>query len=148
MMGLDRKALGVIWTIFLFGLLLTIVWFIRSTLVVFAAAIILVPILAFFFLKDARIIRKALTSSFDDGQNRRTFQLILDDIHNVLRNYIRALVLLAIASFCAWALFLSLMRYPYELLLAGVSAILEFIPVVGPAAGLIVLLTVCIVTGS
>jgi predicted PurR-regulated permease PerM len=40
------------------------------------------------------------------------------------------------------------MQYPYELLLAGVSAVLEFIPVIGPAAALVVLLSVCLVTGS
>jgi predicted PurR-regulated permease PerM len=110
--------------------------------------IILVPILAFFFLKDARSIRESLVCLFDRGPYRAMFDRILDDIHDVLRNYIRALVLLSIASFCAWAIFLSVLGYPYELLLAGVSGILEFIPVVGPAAALAILLVVCLVTGS
>ncbi len=110
--------------------------------------IILVPILAFFFLKDARAIQSALVGNISDRQDRRMFNTILGDIHSVLRNYIRALVLLAVASFAAWAVFLSVMRYPYDLLLAGVSALLEFIPVVGPAAALIIVLIVCIVTGS
>ncbi len=109
--------------------------------------IILVPIFAFFFLKDARVIRGALLSNFS-RRVRPTVEKILDDIHSVLRNYIRALVLLAIASFICWAVFLSVMRYPYELLLAGIAAVLEFIPVVGPAAALVVMLTVFIVTGS
>ena len=266
MMGIDARALRVTWTIFLSGLLLAIIWYIRSTLVVFAAAIffaymlspivgmierfikrrrglaltivycaligvlallgvrlipavtgqamslvtrlpnlisagtltkfplpkavepmreqvlpmlnraatnfeshvvpflqeagsqilsglgqlipiILVPILAFFFLKDARTIRTALIASFS-RRLRPTVDKILVDIHLVLRNYIRALVLLSLASFCAWTIFLSLLHYPYELLLAGVSAILEFIPVVGPAAALVILLTVCLITGS
>jgi predicted PurR-regulated permease PerM len=110
--------------------------------------IILVPILAFFFLKDARAIQDTLVGNFPDRQDRRMFNMILGDIHSVLRNYIRALVLLALASFAAWAVFLSVMRYPYDLLLAGLSALLEFIPVIGPAAALIIVLTVCIVTGS
>ena len=110
--------------------------------------IILVPILAFFFLKDARAIQEALVGNFSDRQDRRMFNMILGDIHSVLRNYIRALVLLAAASFTAWAVFLSIMRYPYDLLLAGVSAMLEFIPVIGPAAALVIMLTVCIVSGS
>ncbi len=75
-------------------------------------------------------------------------QLILDDVHLVLTNYIRALVLLALASFCAWAIFLSLMRYPYELLVAGLAGMLEFIPVIGPAAALVMMLIVFGVTGS
>lgn len=110
--------------------------------------IILIPILAFFFLKDARSIRSSLVCLIDGGPYRIMLDRILDDIHDVLRNYIRALVLLSIASFCAWAIFLSVMQYPYELLLAGVSAVLEFIPVIGPAAALVVLLSVCLVTGS
>ena len=110
--------------------------------------IILVPILAFFFLKDARAIQEALVGNFSDRQDRRMFNTILADIHSVLRNYIRALVLLAVASFTAWAIFLSVMRYPYDLLLAGLSALLEFIPVIGPAAALVIVLVVCVVTGS
>jgi predicted PurR-regulated permease PerM len=110
--------------------------------------IILVPILSFLFLKYAQANQKALLGNFSDRQDRRMFNAILGDIHSVLRNYIRALVFLSIASFAAWAIFLSAMRYPYDLLLAGLSAVLEFIPVVGPAAALMIVLVVCIVTGS
>lgn len=110
--------------------------------------VILVPILAFFFLKDARAIRDSLIGAVEPGHDRTTAELILDDIHQVLRNYIRALVLLSVAGFIAWSVFLSAMRYPYELLLAGVAAILEFIPVIGPAAALVIMLIVCLVTSS
>jgi predicted PurR-regulated permease PerM len=40
------------------------------------------------------------------------------------------------------------MRYPYELLLAGIAGLLEFIPVIGPAAALVIMLVVFIVTNS
>lgn len=110
--------------------------------------VILVPILAFFFLKDARAIRGALLGAVEDGHGRTTVALIVDDIHIVLRNYIRALVLLSVASFIAWSIFLSSMRYPYELLLAGMAAILEFIPVIGPAAALVIMVIVVLVSGS
>ncbi len=89
---------------------------------------ILVPILAFFFLKDARSIRANLLGAVEDGHDRSTAALILADVHQVLRNYIRALVLLAIAAFVFWATFLSVMRYPYELLLAGIAARLGIHP--------------------
>lgn len=109
---------------------------------------ILIPILAFFFLKDARTIRGVIVGSVDKGHDQKTVRLILDDVHEVLKNYIRALVLLAISSFVGFAIFLTLLRYPYELLLAGICAILEFLPVVGPAAALVILLAVCLITGS
>ncbi len=109
---------------------------------------ILIPILAFFFLKDGHLIRGAIVGSVEGGRDQKTVRLILDDIHDVLRNYIRALVFLAIASFAAFAIFLSALGYPYELLLAGLCGVLEFLPVVGPAAALFILLVVCLVTGS
>jgi predicted PurR-regulated permease PerM len=109
---------------------------------------ILVPILAFFFLKDARSIRNALLGAVEDDHDKSTAALIIDDVHQVLRNYIRALVLLAVAAFLAWTLFLSVMHYPYELLLAGIAGILEFIPVIGPAAALVLMLVVFMVTNN
>jgi len=109
---------------------------------------ILVPILAFFLLKDARDIRASLIGAVENRADRRKVKLIINDVHAALTSYIRALVLLAIASFCAWAVFLRLMGYPYELLLAGLAGILEFIPVFGPALALVIILIVSAVTGA
>ena len=110
--------------------------------------LILIPILAFFFIKDGEQIRVNLLGAVDDRRDRSLLERILDDIHLMLRNYIRALVLLAIASFVCWVTFLGAMHYPYELLLAGISGLLEFIPVIGPAAAGIIVLIVCGVAGS
>lgn len=104
---------------------------------------ILIPILAFFFIKDGEQIHKNLLGAVDDGHDRSILELILEDVHSLLKNYIRALVFMAITSFAAWSIFLSAMRYPYELLLAGLAGMLEFIPVIGPAAAGIVILIVC-----
>jgi predicted PurR-regulated permease PerM len=109
--------------------------------------VILVPILTFFFLKDAREIRSTLLSAFE-GRQRTTAELIMNDIHMVLRNYMRTLVILAVASFAAWAIFLSLMGEQYELLLAGTAGVLEFLPVVGPAVALVIILLVCGIAGT
>ncbi|HSU33535.1 MAG TPA: AI-2E family transporter [Bryobacteraceae bacterium] len=109
---------------------------------------ILVPILAFFFLKDARSISAAVLNTIDGGRDRTLVVRILNDVHVLLRNYIRALVLLAIASFVAWVLFLGMMGYSYEFLLAGVAAVCEFVPVIGPAVAGVVVLIVCGTTGS
>jgi predicted PurR-regulated permease PerM len=108
---------------------------------------ILLPILAFFFLKDARQIRAAVLNVFE-GPRQITAERILTDMHQVLQSYIKALVLLAIASFAAWAIFLDLRDEPYELLLAGMAGLMEFIPVIGPAAALVVILLVCGIAGS
>jgi predicted PurR-regulated permease PerM len=109
---------------------------------------ILVPIFAFFFLKDARAIRNAGLELFDSDTRRSTVDTILSELHTMLQSYIRALVILALASFAAWSIFLSLMHEPYELLLAGLAGILEFIPVIGPAVALVIMLIVCGIAGS
>jgi predicted PurR-regulated permease PerM len=110
--------------------------------------LILIPILAFFFLKDGEQIRDALIGSVDSKRDRTLLEQILDDIHLLLRNYIRALVMMSVSSFIGWVLFLSIMRYPYELLLAGIAGLLEFIPVIGPSAAIILMLIVYGITGA
>jgi predicted PurR-regulated permease PerM len=109
---------------------------------------ILIPILAFFFLKDGEAIRIGLIGSVEDGHDRGLLEQIIDDVHLVLTKYIHALVLLAAASFVCWVAFLIFMRYPYELLLAGCAAAGEFIPVIGPAAALLIMLFVAIATNA
>ncbi|HMF78467.1 MAG TPA: AI-2E family transporter [Bryobacteraceae bacterium] len=108
---------------------------------------ILVPILAFFFLKDAREIRAAILDALA-AKHRSTAELILRDVHEVLRSYIKALIILAAASFAAWVVFLNLMGEPYELLLAGLAGVLEFIPVIGPVAALAIIVLVSGVAGA
>lgn len=110
--------------------------------------LILVPILAFFFLKDTEGIRVNLLDALNAGHERTLMAQILDDVHMVLKSYIRALVLLAIIAFSVWAIFLNILGYPYELLLAGLAGLGEFIPVVGPLAALIAIVGVCLVSGA
>lgn len=105
--------------------------------------IILVPILAFFFLKDGRKIRNDFVGGLGES-DQLVMQEILDDVNRLLGRYIRAMVLLALSSFAANSLFLGISGAPYAILLAGFSGLGEFIPVFGPAvAGL----TVIVVTG-
>ncbi len=110
--------------------------------------LILVPILAFLLLKDATQIRVLFLGSVNDNRDRTLAAQILDDIHNLLSNYIRALVILSIASFIAWFVFLQILGAPYQLLLAGLCGILEFIPVVGPLSAVLIVLVVCGFSGT
>jgi len=103
--------------------------------------IVLVPILAFFFLKDGHAMREDIVQRLTVGKQRVMVDGILEDINLLLGQYIRALVFLSLSSFVGYGLFLSLTGASYFLLLAGIAAICEFLPVVGPAsAGLVVLL--------
>src|ERR1700722_4847178 len=107
----------------------------------YALYLVLIPILAFFFLKDGAAIRDEFVVSMVEKRRRPVGDNILEDINLLLGEYIRALVLLSASSFAAHNLFLGFSGAPYSVLLAGVAALGEFIPVVGPAgAGLVVVL--------
>lgn len=109
----------------------------------YALYLVLIPILAFFFLKDGAAIRNEFVAALVEERRRPVVDNILEDINLLLGEYIRALVILSAASFTAFSLFLGLSGAPYAVLLAGVAALGEFIPVVGPAAaGLIVLVVI------
>ncbi len=109
----------------------------------YALYLVLIPVLAFFFLKDGAAIRDEFVAALVEERRRPVVDNILEDINLLLGPYIRALVILSATSFTAFSLFLGLSGAPYAILLAGVAALGEFIPVVGPAAaGLIVLLVI------
>ena len=78
---------------------------------------ILVPIVAFFFLKDARTTKLGLLS-LARGSARVKLAGIINGVHAMLQSYMKALVILAAASFLAWVIFLNIMGEPYALLLA------------------------------
>jgi predicted PurR-regulated permease PerM len=96
--------------------------------------VVLVPILAFFFLKDGQLMREQFVAGMAEGKQRLVLEEILEDINRLLGEYIRALVLLAVSSFICYSIFFGVTGAPYAVLLACVAAIGEFLPVVGPAA--------------
>ena len=87
----------------------------------YALYLILIPILAFFFLKDGAAIRDEFVAALVEERRRPVVDNILEDINLLLGEYIRALVLLSVASFAANSLFLAFTGAPYAVLLAGVG---------------------------
>ena len=106
---------------------------------------VLIPILSFFLLKDASELRTGLLQTPVSPQSRQFLEEILDDLHHLLAQYIRALVGLSLSTLIIYALYLEVIGVPYALLLAGIAGVLEFIPVVGP---LVAAATVLIVAGA
>jgi predicted PurR-regulated permease PerM len=107
---------------------------------------VLIPILSFFFLKDGAAMRESIVESVD-SRRRELIDNIFSDMHMLLAQYIRALVILSIATFIFYTTFLSVAGVPYPLLLGGVAAALEFIPVVGPFLGSLTILIVAATNG-
>ena len=109
-------------------------------------SVILIPILSFLFVKDGAHIRDGFANLFQEPI-RGLVQGVLHDLELLLDQYIRALVLLAIATLLFYLGFLSIAGAPYPLLLAAIASILEFIPVVGPLVGSVVIILVSAFTG-
>ncbi len=94
--------------------------------------LILVPILAAFFLKDGRAFGQVMLSLVTARPQREFLEGVLGDLNQMLAHFIRAQLTLAALSLLAYISFLGLMRVPYALVLGTAGGILEFIPVVGP----------------
>jgi predicted PurR-regulated permease PerM len=72
---------------------------------------------------------------------------LAEDLHVLLGQYVRALVLLALITFVAWSAVFLTAGVPYALVLAGIGGALEFIPVIGPLTAGIVVIGVSLFTG-
>lgn len=108
--------------------------------------VILVPILSFFFLKDGAEYRAALLA-FAAGPRQSVVDDFLNDVHTLLVQYVRALVLLSLSTFGAYWLFLGVMGVPYAVILALVGAVGEFVPVAGTLTAGVVILLVAALSG-
>jgi len=109
--------------------------------------ILLVPILGFFLLKDGPEFRNSLLKMLAEGSRRDEIREIAADVHILLAQYMRALVLLAAVVLLTYGLFFFLIGVPYGILLAAIAFFLEFIPVVGPLVAAIAVLIVAGLSG-
>jgi predicted PurR-regulated permease PerM len=110
--------------------------------------VVIVPILAFFFLKDANAIRAHILEFVNSGPRRELLEEILADINLLLAHYMRVVFALSLAVFTVYSIIFSVMGVPYGILLAAVAAMLEYIPMLGPATAGAIILVVTAVAGS
>jgi predicted PurR-regulated permease PerM len=103
---------------------------------------ILIPILAFFFLKDVNQFRLMILRMFPAGRWRYRAEVVMQDVNSTLAAYTRAQLLscFLIAIVCTIGFYF--LGLPYALLLGILAGILEFIPLLGPlTVGVVVTLT-------
>jgi predicted PurR-regulated permease PerM len=94
--------------------------------------VVLVPILAIFFLRDGRQLSATLLHILGESNQRRFLRLIMTDLDVMLAHFIRAQLILAGISLVAYSVVLTALRFPYALVLGFAAGAMEFIPVVGP----------------
>ncbi len=104
--------------------------------------LLLIPILAFFFLKDVNLLRLAVLRAFPAGRWRYRAESVLQDVNATLAAYTRAQLIscFLIGTICTIGFYT--LGLKYALLLGILAGIFEFVPLLGPASiGLIVILT-------
>jgi len=110
--------------------------------------LVVVPILAGFFLKDGRVFSQVALSFAHTKPQREFLQGVISDMNQMLADFIRAQLTLAALSWIAYASFLGLiMHVPFALMLGTAGGILEFIPVVGPLVAAFLIVGVALLTG-
>ncbi|MGC2236718.1 MAG: AI-2E family transporter [Pyrinomonadaceae bacterium] len=94
--------------------------------------LILVPILAFFFLKDANLFRVGILRIFPSGRWRARMESVLFDINTTLAAYTRAQMIscFLIGLICTAGFYA--LGNNYALLLGILAGVFEFIPLIGP----------------
>ncbi len=108
--------------------------------------VVMVPILSFFFLKDAAELRERVLGVIG-AERRALWEDIFEDVHRLLGQFIRALVLLSVATFISYGAVFAILGIPYAILLATIAAVLEFIPVLGPLVAAIIIVLVAAISG-
>jgi predicted PurR-regulated permease PerM len=104
--------------------------------------VVIIPILAFFCLKDGALVKHHILGLMEPGAPRKLLENILADMDLVLAHYMRALVLLSLTTLTFYSVFLTIIGVNYGILLGVLAALLEFIPVVGPLAASVIVLAV------
>ena len=103
-----------------------------------------VPLLSIFFLKDGRAFSDFLLSSIQSRPQREFLENVLNDLNHMLAHFIRAQLTLAALTLVMYSAFFGIMRVDYWLVLGTLGGVLEFVPVVGPLAGALTIVSVAL----
>ena len=106
-----------------------------------------VPILAIFFLKDGNKLGQALVNAVEDSRNRLIVSDTMEEVNSMLGHFIRAQLTLAGLGMVVVTAVLSVMGVDYAFALGPVEGALEFVPVVGPAVGGLIVIGVALLSG-
>jgi len=109
--------------------------------------LLLVPILAIFFLKDGTKFADAIVGAVEDRSNRRLVAGTIEEMNIMLGHFIRAQMTLAALAMLVLTFVLWAMGTPYAFALGPAAGALEFIPVVGPVIGGLLVVGVAFTAG-
>ena len=105
---------------------------------------LVVPLLSIFFLKDGRAFSDFLLTTINSRPQREFLENVLNDLNQMLAHFIRAQLTLAALTLVMYSAVLGIMGVPYALVLGTVGGVLEFVPVVGPLAAALTIVSVAL----
>jgi predicted PurR-regulated permease PerM len=100
--------------------------------IIFIPWLVLIPILSFFFLKDADTFRRSVLAMLPRGRLRWRGDEFFQDINSTLAAYIRAQLTACILIGVICSVGFALLGLPSPLVLGLIAGMLEFVPLVGP----------------
>jgi predicted PurR-regulated permease PerM len=100
--------------------------------VIYIPWLIIIPILSFFFLKDAEAFRRSALQMLPRGRWRWRGDEFFQDINSTLAAYIRAQLTACLFIGVVCALGFTLLGLPSPLVLGIIAGVCEFVPLVGP----------------
>ena len=95
------------------------------------AAIVVIPILAIFFLSDGEKLAEQIIQIVSTKENHAAVRSLADELHVMLERYIRAKVILGGLSLLYCSIAMLLLGFPSAIALGILAGILEFIPMAG-----------------
>jgi predicted PurR-regulated permease PerM len=100
--------------------------------IIFLPWLVLIPILSFFFLKDADTFRRSVLAMLPRGRLRWRGDELFQDINSTLAAYIRAQLTACLLVGAICSVGFALLGLPSPLVLGLIAGMLEFVPLVGP----------------
>jgi predicted PurR-regulated permease PerM len=95
---------------------------------------VLIPVVAFFLLKDGNVFRRTMLQTLPPGRLRGRGAELFEDINDALAAYMRAALLACLLVGVLCTVGFALIGLPYALLFGVFGGLLEFVPLVGPFA--------------
>jgi predicted PurR-regulated permease PerM len=95
------------------------------------AGVVVIPILAIFFLSDGENLANQIIHLVSTKENLAAVRSLANDLHLMLQRYIRAKVILGALSLLYSLIAMLVLGFPNAMVLSVLAGILEFLPVAG-----------------
>jgi len=115
---------------------------VRQFVSVVFGGLLLIPILAMFFLSGGEDLANGVIRVLSTKETYGEARALAADLNDMLRHYIRAKVILAVLSLAYCSIAMLFLGYRHALALGLMAGVLEFIPVAGWITALTVIATV------